>query len=55
MIRSRYLITYKPAAFKRDGEYRAIDIKVEKDGHKLRVYARKGYYASTSTPSADKF
>jgi VWFA-related protein len=55
VIRSRYLITYKPAAFKRDGEYRAIDIKVEKDGHKLRVYARKGYYASTSTPSADKF
>jgi Ca-activated chloride channel homolog len=55
VIRSRYLISYKPALFKRDGQYRAIDIKVEKDGHKLRVYARKGYYASTSTPKADKF
>ena len=55
VIRSRYLITYKPALFKRDGQYRAIDIKVEKDGHKLRVYARKGYYASTSTPKADNF
>jgi len=55
VIRSRYLITYKPALFKRDGQYRAIDIKAEKGGHKLRVYARKGYYASTSTPLADKF
>lgn len=55
VIRSRYLISYKPALFKRDGQYRAIDIKAEKAGHKLRVYARKGYYASTSTPLADKF
>jgi Ca-activated chloride channel homolog len=55
VIRSRYLISYKPAVFKRDGQYRAIDIKVEKDGHKLRVYARKGYYASTNAPKADKF
>jgi len=55
VIRSRYLISYKPALFKRDGQYRAIDIKVEKDGHKLRVYARKGYYASTSAPKASHF
>jgi Ca-activated chloride channel homolog len=55
VIRSRYLISYKPALFKRDGQYRAIDIKAEKGGHKLRVYARKGYYASTSAPIADKF
>jgi VWFA-related protein len=55
VIRSRYLISYKPALFKRDGHYRSIDIKVEKDGHKLRVYARKGYFASTGTPSADHF
>ena len=55
VIRSRYLISYKPAAFKRDGQYRAIDIKAEKDGHKLRVYARKGYYASVRSPKADKF
>ncbi len=55
VIRSRYLISYKPALFKRDGQYRAIEIKAEKDGHKLHVYARKGYYASTSTPGADHF
>lgn len=55
VIRSRYLITYKPALFKRDGQYRAIDIKAEKGGHKLRVYARKGYYASTSTHTANQF
>ena len=55
VIRSRYLISYKPALFKRDGQYRAIDIKVEKGGRKLRVYARKGYYASVNSPSADHF
>lgn len=46
VIRSRYLISYRPAAFQRDGHYRPIDITAEKDGHKLRVYARRGYYAS---------
>ena len=55
VIRSRYLVSYKPALFKRDGQYRAIDIKAEKDGHKLRVYSRKGYFASTSAPGSDRF
>lgn len=56
VIRSRYLISYKPALFKRDGQYRAIDIKAEKDGHKLRIYARKGYYASSAnSPAANNF
>ena len=41
-----YLISYKPSAFELDGRYRAIVIKAEKEGHKLKVYARKGYYAS---------
>jgi VWFA-related protein len=45
VIRSRYLISYKPAAFKHDGQYREIDITAQKSGHKLRVYARRGYYA----------
>jgi Ca-activated chloride channel family protein len=52
VIRSRYLVSYKPALFKRDGQYRAIDITAAKGGHKLRVYARKGYYASASSPGA---
>jgi VWFA-related protein len=46
VIRGRYLVSYKPASFQRDGRYRAIDIKAEKEGRKLKVYARKGYYAS---------
>jgi Ca-activated chloride channel homolog len=51
VIRSRYLISYKPASFQRDGRYRAIDITAEKDGHKLRVYARRGYYAAGAQTS----
>jgi Ca-activated chloride channel homolog len=55
VIRSRYLISYKPALFHRDGQYRPIDITAAKDGHKLRVYARKGYFASASAPASDHF
>ena len=55
VIRSRYLVSYKPALFKRDGQYRAIDITAEKDGHKLRVYARKGYFAAVNSPSPAHF
>jgi Ca-activated chloride channel homolog len=47
IIRSRYLISYKPALFKRDGEYRPIAINAQKSGRRLHVYARKGYYAQT--------
>lgn len=50
VIRSRYLISYRPASFQRDGHYRAIDITAKKNGHKLRVYARRGYYASAAKP-----
>jgi VWFA-related protein len=45
VIRSRYMVSYRPALFKRDGQYRTIDITAQKSGHKLRIYARKGYYA----------
>lgn len=48
VIRGRYLVSYKPASFRRDGRYRTIDITAAKDGHKLKVYARKGYYASVA-------
>jgi Ca-activated chloride channel homolog len=50
VIRSRYLVSYKPALFNRDGHYRPIDITAKKDGHKLHVYARKGYFASSNRP-----
>jgi VWFA-related protein len=55
VIRSRYLISYKPAAFKHDGQFRAIDISAQKSGHKLRVYARKGYNAGVNTAGAANF
>jgi len=40
------LVYYRPSSSKPDGRYHAVDIKAEKDGHKLKVYARKGYNAS---------
>ena len=49
VIRSRYLISYRPPQFENDGRYRTIDITAQKDGHKLRVFARHGYYADTHT------
>ena len=51
VIRSRYLVSYRPAVFETNGRYHAVDISVSKSGHKLRVYARKGYYASLSSDS----
>ena len=51
VIRSRYLISYRPASFERDGRYRAVNIIAEKNGHKLRVYARRGYYAAGAAPA----
>ena len=52
VIRSRYLISYKPAAFRSDGSYRTIAVVARKSGHKLRVYARRGYYAPTGASEA---
>ncbi len=46
VIRGRYFVSYKPSSFRLDGRYHAIDIQAEKEGRKLTVYARKGYYAS---------
>jgi len=53
VLRGRYLISYKPAVFQRDGSYRKVDITAQKDGHKLRVNARKGYYASLSGAASE--
>ncbi len=44
-IRGRYALLYKPALLKHDDQYRAINITAQKSGRKLRVYARKGYFA----------
>ncbi len=57
LIRSRYLIAYKPADLRPDGRYRAIEITAEQDGKRLRVHARKGYHAplkATGTPETER-
>ena len=54
VIRGRYMVSYKPAGFQQNGQYRAIDIQAQKDGRKLKVYARKGYYASDRQPGASE-
>ena len=55
VIRSRYLISYKPAAFQHDGKYRSIDITAQKSGRKLHVYARRGYYAGEKGAGSTNF
>ena len=50
VIRGRYLVSYKPASFARDGRYRSIEIQAQKDGRQLQIIARKGYYAPASPP-----
>ena len=45
VIRSRYLIAYKPADFIPDGSYRKLKVTASKDGRTLQVHVRKGYYA----------
>jgi VWFA-related protein len=53
VIRGRYLLTYKPAGFEPNGSYRSINLSAERYGRHLRVFARKGYYASVSHPESD--
>jgi hypothetical protein len=50
LIRSRYMIAYKPAGFVPNGSYRTIRISAEKDSKRLQVHARKGYYARLEAP-----
>jgi VWFA-related protein len=45
VIRSRYLIAYKPANFMPDGRYHRLKVTAERDGKHLQVHVRKGYYA----------
>jgi Ca-activated chloride channel homolog len=44
-LRNRYAVSYRPAEFKPDGHFRHIRIMAKRFGKKLRVHARKGYYA----------
>lgn len=51
VIRGRYLISYRPAAFEHNGRYRPVDITAQKGGHVLKVFARRGYYAAAASGS----
>jgi Ca-activated chloride channel family protein len=53
-IRARYALSYKPALLKHDDQYRAINITAKKSGKKLRVYARKGYYARAALTASPR-
>jgi len=50
LIRSRYLLAYKPAGFEPNGKYRPVHVMAEQDGKHLRVHVRKGYYARLAIP-----
>jgi len=47
--RNRYSLSYQPRDLEENGRYRPIQITVEKAGRRLRVHARKGYYAKVET------
>jgi len=44
-LHNRYAVSYRPASFEPDGHFRHIRIVARRFGKKLRVHARKGYYA----------
>jgi len=54
VIRSRYLISYRPASFNPDGHYRSIAVVAQKSGRKLKVNARKGYYSKGRAVEGEK-
>jgi hypothetical protein len=44
LIRSRYLVPYKPSNLLRDGSYHPIALTASREGHKSHVYVRRGCY-----------
>jgi VWFA-related protein len=44
-LRHRYALAYRPPEFEANGRFRSIRIQARKSGKKLKVKARKGYYA----------
>lgn len=45
VIRSRYMIAYRPADFIPNGQYRPVRISAAKNGKRLQVHTNGGYYA----------
>ncbi len=44
-LRTQYVASYTPLNVKLDGSYRRLDVQCQQSGDKLKVQARKGYYA----------
>jgi hypothetical protein len=44
-MRNRYSLSYQPRDLKENGRFRRIEIAAKKPGRRLRIHARKGYYA----------
>jgi len=55
IIRSRYMVAYRPADFLPDGSYRSIRVAAERNGEHFRVRARDGYHARLATQSSGNF
>jgi VWFA-related protein len=53
IIRSRYLVAYKPADFTPNGKYRTIAVRATKDGNRLQVHTRTGYHARVAPAGSD--
>ena len=43
--RNRYSLSYQPRDLEENGRFRRIEITAAKPGRRLRIHARKGYYA----------
>jgi Ca-activated chloride channel homolog len=53
VIRSRYLIAYRPANFAPDGKYRNVHVTATREGKRFKVHVRKGYYARLAANRID--
>lgn len=54
VIRSRYLVAYKPANFAPNGKFHSLRVSAEQDGKRLHVQVRKGYYARLARNDQDR-
>lgn len=45
LIRSRYLVVYKPADFAPNGKFRPVRVTAQRKNERMQVYVRKGYDA----------
>ena len=49
-LRTQYQASYTPSNQIMDGAFRSLRVECQQNGKQLRIQARKGYYATPSTP-----